>query len=201
MAGVFRHLDHGPIARCERIDQTGEAKVDRKVPGHDGPNNTQRLGHYPVAGAKKITQIDTAALRFHPFLEVFEYVVDTVNHRENFGKQGLMAGAIAVIGIDRFDHALLVVPDKSLQLEQIGATFAIAGHGVCKVGGALEIEGGIEFVANHVRCACAEWVAGVHEAAFSRLNWAVQVSMAVLPCRHKAFRERNPECDLQLSRI
>ena len=48
-------------------------------------------------------------------------------------------------------------------------------------GGALEIEGGTEFVANPVGAACAVQVNRVHEGASSGLNGAAQVSAGALP--------------------
>ena len=54
VAGVFRHFDHRPIARRERIDKAGEAEIDRKIPGHDRAHNAQRLRQYPVASTEKV---------------------------------------------------------------------------------------------------------------------------------------------------
>ena len=140
VARVFGHLDHGAVARRKGVDQAGEAQVDGEVPRHDGADHAQRLRNDAVAGAKEVHQVDAAALRLHPGLEVFEGVVHAVHHRKDFGKQSLVRGAVAVVLADGVHDSVTVVAYKSLQLQQVGLAFGQRGGGVGHVGGALEFE-------------------------------------------------------------
>lgn len=83
----FRHLDHGAAASGKGGDGPLKLRLMGKFHGTMAPTMLQRLGNH-VLGTEEILDVHTAALWLHPGLEVLEGVFHTVDHTEDFGKQG-----------------------------------------------------------------------------------------------------------------
>ena len=141
MARVLGHLHHRAVARREDGDQPQKTQVDGKVPRHDDAHHAQGLGHHGVARAQKVAKVHGAALGLHPLSEVLEGVVHAIEHGEDFSKQGLVRGAVAVIGRDGGHDGIAVVAHQGLQLFQVAFALVQAGHGVCQISGTLPRQG------------------------------------------------------------
>jgi methionine aminopeptidase len=86
-----------------------------------------------------------ALLRLHPALELADRVADAVEHDEELGEQGLEAGAIAVVAVDRLDERGLVLLEHARQCLQVGHALQVAGVRVGQVGRALARQALLEF--------------------------------------------------------
>ena len=138
---MLAELDHRAVACRKDRHQGHEAQIEREVPGHDHAHHAQGLRDHLITRQPEGQAVDAAPLHLHPAAQMFQGMVDFLQHGQHLGQPGLVGRSMAVITRDGLAQSVGVFAHEALERLQIGAARGLARDGGGTDGGALAGQG------------------------------------------------------------